>query len=187
MKVYQKLVDENLLPGRTTEQIKNKVGKLHETYLQKKKKTNSTGEGSVNWIWFSKMEEILSSSKAVNPDYVAGSLVSDSSDNEDFKENYEPKKKKSKKSGVESLSEVIANMGESRDRFYERKLDLEKRESQRKLDLEERESQKRLELEEKKLEHQYEIEKHKLEIEKLRAENEKAKLELEMLKLNNNN
>jgi len=48
MKVYQKLVDENLLPDRTAEQIKNKIGKLCKTYLQKKKKTNSTGEGSIN-------------------------------------------------------------------------------------------------------------------------------------------
>src|ERR1044072_3869966 len=184
MKVYQKLVEENLLSGRTAEQIKNKVGKLHETYLQKKKKTNSTGKGSVNWIWFSKIEEILLSSKAVNPGYVVdSSLILDSSDNEDFKENHKSKKKKRKKSGVENLSEVIATMGESRNRFYERKLDLKERESQRKLDLEEKESQKRFDLEEKKLKHQYELEKHKLEIEKLRAENEKVKLELEMLKV----
>ncbi len=138
MKVYQKLVDKNLLSGQTAEQIKNKVGKLHETYLQKKKKTNSTGEGSINWIWFFKMEEILSSNKAVNPDYVVdSSLVLDSFDNEDFKENHESKKKKRKKSEVESLSEAIATM--------------EERESQRKLDLKEKESQKRFNLEEKKL------------------------------------
>ena len=182
MKVYQKLVDKNLLSGQTAEQIKNKVGKLHETYLQKKKKTNSTGKNNINWVWFSKMEEILSSSKAVNSDYVVdSSLVIDSSDNKDFKENYESKKKKRKKSGVESLSEAIATIEELKNRFYERKLDLEERESQRKLDLKEKENQKRFNLEEKKLKHQYELEKHKLEIEKLYAENEKVKLELEML------
>ncbi len=138
-------MDENLLPGRTAEQIKNKVEKLRETYLQKKKKTNSTGESNINWVWFSKMEEILSSSKAVNPDYVVdSSLVLDSFDNEDFKENHESKKKKRKKSKVESLSEAIATIEESKNRFYERKLDLEERESQRKLDLKEKESQKRL-------------------------------------------
>ncbi len=152
MKVYQKLVDENLLPGRTVKQIKNKVRKLRETYLQKKKKTNSIGESSINWIWFSKMKEILLSSKAVNPDYIVDfSLVLDSSDNEDFKENHESKKKKRKKSEVESLSEAIATMRESKNRFYERKLDLKERESQRKLDLKEKESQKRFNLEEKKL------------------------------------
>src|SRR3990170_3337414 len=69
-KVYQRIVNENLLPGRTIEQIRNKVGKLRETYLQKRKKTNSTGEGSVEWVWFSQMEEILSQSKAVNPDFI---------------------------------------------------------------------------------------------------------------------
>jgi len=103
----------------------NKLGKLCEMYLQKKKKVNSTGEGSVEWIWYSQMEEILSQSKAINPDYIADSSTLDF-DNEDLnnKENYyevnEPQKKK-KKSEIEGLSEVIAVMEESRDRFYEKK------------------------------------------------------------------
>ena len=147
-------------------------------YLQKKKKANSTGEGSINWIWFSQIEEILLQSKAINPDYITDSLTIDSiSDNENNKENYEvdgSKKKKRKINGIKSLSEVIAAMGESRDRFYEKKLDLE-----------EREIQKKFELEKQRLKQQYELEKGKLEIEKLRAENEKVKLELEMLKFHN--
>ena len=117
------------------------MGKLREMYLQKKKKANSTGEGSINWIWFSQMEEILSQSKAINPDYITDSLTIDSiSDNENNKENYEvdgSKKKKRKINGIESLSEIIAAMGESRDRFYEKKLDLEEREIQKKFELEE--------------------------------------------------
>ena len=163
------MINENLLPGRTLDQIRNKVGKLREMYLQKKKKANSTGEGSVEWTWFSQMEEILSQSKAINPDYVTDSLTSDSpsvSDNEDSnnKENYEadePQKKKRKSTGIESLSGVIAAMGESKDKFYEKKLDLE-----------ERESKKKYELEEKRLTQQYELEKGRLEIEKLRVEND---------------
>ncbi|RIA97498.1 hypothetical protein C1645_813896 [Glomus cerebriforme] len=162
---------------------RNKVGKLCETYLQKKKKANSTGEGSVEWIWFSQMEEILSQSKAINPDYITDS-TSDSpptsdSENSNNKENYkadELQKKKRKSTGIEDISWVIATIGESRDRFYEKKLDLE-----------EHESQKKFELEKKKLIQQYELEKSKLEIERLRAENEKFKLELEMLKLRKNN
>jgi len=92
-------------------------------YLQKKKKTNSTGEGSINWIWFSQMEEILSQSKTINPDYITDSLTIDSiSDDENNKKNHEvgSKKKKRKINGIESLSEVIAAMEESRDRFYEK-------------------------------------------------------------------
>src|SRR2546430_16839661 len=116
MKVYQKILNENLLPGRTLEQIRNKVGKLREMYLQKKKKVNSTGEGSVEWIWYSQIEEILSQSKAINPDYIADSSTLDISDNEDSndKENHEvnidePQKKK-RKNGIEGLSGVIAAM-----------------------------------------------------------------------------
>jgi hypothetical protein len=117
------------------------------------------------------MEEILSQSKAINPDYIADSSTSDSppvsdSENSNNKENYEadePRKKKRKSTGIEGISGVIASMGESRNRFYEKKLDLE-----------EKESKKKFELEEKKLTQQYELEKSKLEIEKLRAENEKV-------------
>ena len=182
VKVYQKIINENVLPGCTLDQIRNKVGKLREMYLQKKKKANSTGEGSVEWVWFEQMEEILSQSKAINPDYITDS-TSDSpsiSDSESLnnKENNEdePRKKKRKSAGIEGISGAIVAMGESRNKFYEKKLDLE-----------ERESQKKFELEEKKLLQQYELEKSKLEIERLRAENEKVKLELEMLKFRKNN
>ncbi|CAB4391289.1 hypothetical protein RhiirA5_479198 [Rhizophagus irregularis] len=122
------------------------------------------------------MEEILPQSKAINPDYVTDSTsdsppISDG-ENSDNKENYkadETRKKKGKSTGIEGISGVIAAMGESRDRFHEKKLDLE-----------ERESQKKFELEEKELIQQYELEKSKLEIERLRAENE-------MLKFRKNN
>ena len=87
------------------------------------------------------MDEILSESKVVNPDYITDSLTIDSiSNNKNNKENYEvdkSKKKKRKINGIESLSEVIATMGESRNRFYEKKLDLEEREIQKKFELEE--------------------------------------------------
>ncbi|CAB4438775.1 unnamed protein product [Rhizophagus irregularis] len=81
-----------ILLESSLDQIRNKVGTLRETYLQKKKKANSTGEGSVEWIWFSQMEEILSQSKAINPDYVTDSTsdsppISDGK-NSDNKGNY---------------------------------------------------------------------------------------------------
>ena len=118
-------MNENLLPGRTLEQIRNKVGKLREMYLQKKKKANSTGEGSVEWIWYSQMKEILSQSKAINSDYIANSLIldSDNKDSNDKENHYEVNElqKKKKKSGIKGLSGVIAAMGESRDRFYKKK------------------------------------------------------------------
>ncbi|RIA83413.1 hypothetical protein C1645_833878 [Glomus cerebriforme] len=140
----------------TLEQIRNKVGKLREMYLQKKKKSNSTGEGSSA------------------PDFISDT------ENLDDKENHEtetdkPQKKK-RRSGIDSLSEVIAAMSESRNRFYEKKI-------YSKL----QESQKRFKLEKKKLNQQYELEKNKLEIKKLQAENKKVKLELEMLKFHKNN
>ncbi|CAB4441259.1 unnamed protein product [Rhizophagus irregularis] len=181
--VYQKIINENILPDRNLKQIRNKVGKLRDTYLQKKKKANSTGKGSVEWVWFSQMEEILSQSEAIKLDYITDSSFSNSpniSESENLNdkekcETEEPRKKKIK-TGIEGISGVIAAMIESRDRFYEKKLTLE-----------EHECQKMFELEEKKLTQQYELEKNKLELEILHAENEKVKLELEMLKFRNNN
>jgi hypothetical protein len=159
------------------------MGKLRDMYFQKKKKAGSTGKGSIEWVWFPQMEEILSESKEIKPDYITDSSTSNSpniSESENLNdkgncETEEPRKKK-RKTGIEGISGVITAMIESRDRFYEKKLTLE-----------ENESQKMFELEEKKLTQQYELEKNKLEIERLNAENEKVKLELEMLKFSENN
>ena len=144
VKIYQKIINENVLPGRTLDQIRNKVGKLREMYLQKKKKANSTSEGSVEWVWFEQMEEILSQSKAINPDYITDSTsdspISDSEslNNKKNYEAYEPRKKKRKLAGIEGISGAIVAMGESRNKFYEKKLDLEERESHKKFELEEK-------------------------------------------------
>ncbi|GES75934.1 hypothetical protein GLOIN_2v1869760 [Rhizophagus clarus] len=62
----------------TKRKIRNEVGKLHEMYLQKKKKANFTGELNVEWVWYSQMKEILSQSKAINPDYIIDSSPPDS-------------------------------------------------------------------------------------------------------------
>lgn len=110
-------------------------------------------------------------------DQVGDEVISDENLNDD-EENHKPyeaddgSRKKKRKTGGEGSTGIIAEMGGSRDRFY---------------DLKERESQKRFELEEKKLTQQYELEKSKLKIERLRAENERVKLELEMLKFRKNN
>ncbi|RIA98441.1 hypothetical protein C1645_812696 [Glomus cerebriforme] len=51
------------------------------------KNSNSTGKSSVEWIWFSQMEEILSQNKAINPDYVTSdsSPISDLNNKENYK------------------------------------------------------------------------------------------------------
>ncbi|CAB5317854.1 unnamed protein product [Rhizophagus irregularis] len=73
---------------------------------------------------------------AINPDYVTDSTSDfppiSYGENSDNKKNYkanETRKKKRKSTGIEGISRVIAVMGESRDRFYEKKLDLKERES----------------------------------------------------------
>ncbi|PKY12896.1 hypothetical protein RhiirB3_424618 [Rhizophagus irregularis] len=100
VKVYQKIISENVLPGRTLDQIRNKVGKLRETYLQKKKKANFTVENSTS----------------DSPPISDG----ENSDNKENYKAYETRKKKRKSTGIEGISGMIAAMGESRDRFYEK-------------------------------------------------------------------
>ncbi|CAB4471263.1 unnamed protein product [Rhizophagus irregularis] len=98
VKVYQKIISENVLPGRTLDQFRNK-------------------------IWFSQMEEILSQSKAINPDYVTDSTsdsppISDG-ENSDNKENYkadETRKKKRKSTGIEGMDEKGGENERERER-----------------------------------------------------------------------
>jgi hypothetical protein len=84
-------LNKNLLLGRTFKQVKNKVKKLCEIYLQKKN-ANFTGESNVKWIWYSQIEKILSQSKAINSDYIINSSFPDSISNDGNsnhdKENY---------------------------------------------------------------------------------------------------
>ncbi|RIA80535.1 hypothetical protein C1645_745170 [Glomus cerebriforme] len=78
-----------------------------------KRKANSTGEESVEWIWYSQIEEILSQSKAIKPDYIIDSSISDSPNISNSKiqmtkkivklKNY---KKKKRKTGIEEKKKL---------------------------------------------------------------------------------
>ncbi|CAB4480621.1 unnamed protein product [Rhizophagus irregularis] len=151
--VYQKIINENILPDRNLKQIRNK------------------------------MEEILSQSEAIKLDYITDSSFSNSpnisgSENLNDKEKCEteePRKKKIK-TGIEGISGVIAAMIESRDRFYEKKLTLEEHECQKMFELEEKKLTQQYELEKNKLELEIlhaENEKVKLELEMLKFRNNK--------------
>ena len=83
---------------------------------------------------------------------------------------------------VETLSSAIILMNESKEKFFDKKLDLQNREINSKMELEKYKIDQKMEL--KKIE--LEIQKQKLEIDKLNTENTKKKLELEEMKLKNN-
>jgi hypothetical protein len=87
--------------------------------------------------------------------------------------------KKHKSNVVDTLSNAIISMNESKEKFFDKKLDLQNKEIDSKMELEKYKINQKLEL--KKME--LEIQKQKLEVDRLNAENAKKKLELEELKL----
>src|SRR5689334_22488306 len=53
---YAGVVAARILPGREELQIKNKLGKLRDKYLQEKDSVNTTGAAPSTWKWFHKMD-----------------------------------------------------------------------------------------------------------------------------------
>jgi len=87
--------------------------------------------------------------------------------------------KKHKSNAVDIFFNAIISMNESKEKFFDKKLDLQNKEIDSKMELEKYKINQKLEL--KKME--LEIQKQKLEVDRLNAENAKKKLELEELKL----
>jgi len=190
-KLYEELVKEKLLVDRDINQIKNKMNKLRKKYFDEKRECSQTGASPSTWEWYKKFDELYGHKENANPSYLSNSTtinkeIEKDSDDEvlvcDVKVKEESKKissKKHKSNAVDTLSNAIISMNESKEKFFDKKLDLQNKEIDSKMELEKYKIDQKLEL--KKLE--LEVQKQKLEVEKLNAENAKKKLELEELKL----
>jgi len=147
-----------------------------------------------------RLDELYGHRKNANPSYFSNSttinkeIEKDSNDEiilveddvkvkvkEEFKKT-DNNSKRHKSNIIETLSSAIILMNESKEKFFDKKLDLQNREINSKMKLEKYKIDQKMEL--KKIE--LEIQKQKLEIDKLNAENTKKKLELEEIKLKNN-
>jgi hypothetical protein len=193
-KVYEDLAKAGILVGRDINQIRNKMNKLRVKYFDERKECNRTGASPSVWEWYNRLDELYGHKENADPSYLSDSLtinkdiekesedevilINDVKVKEEFKKNNN-NSKRHKPNIVDTLSNAIVSMNESKEKFFDKKLDLHNREMNSRMELERYKVEQKMEL--KRIE--LEIQKQKLEIEKLNAENTKKKLELEEMKL----
>ena len=127
-------------------------------YGEVKSHNEKTGVERKDWEWFDKMDAIFGNRENIVPSFIANRSTDIDSEDSSSIESKLPKK--SKKNHVDSIVIAITAMSETRERVWEKKLELEK----------------------EKIEKNHAIEMGKLEVEKQKwgFEREKMKMEHEL-------
>ena len=180
---FAKTAATKVFPGKSWEQIKNKLSRLITKYNEIKEKERQTGrEAQAKWKWFERLDILFGTRENHNP----GFLVDGFSDNtqlfDSFKENEvefneevpaEKKDnqitKKRKSLSQDPLAEAMISMSNAKQMIWEKRLTLEKDQFEKKqmVEKEIREAETTLKREE-------------LEVEKIKAETLRRKMEFDM-------
>jgi hypothetical protein len=133
-------------------------------YSEVKKHNGKSGEARKDWVWYEKMDTLFGTRENIAPSFIANR----STDNEDDEPlNIETKfPKKQKKNNVDSIAVAISTMSESRERGWDKKIELEREKMEKSHEVE----MKRLEVEQQKW---------KFEMEKIKMEHELKMKEME--------
>lgn len=123
-----------------------------KNYSEVKKHNEKSGVERKDWEWYEKMDNIFGNRENISP-----SSIANKSTEFEGEESESRLSKKPKKNNVDSIAIAISTMSETRERVWERKIDLEK----------------------EKLEKNHVVEMGKLEIEKQKWEFEREKMRME--------
>jgi hypothetical protein len=144
-----------VLKNKEPNAIKSKLARMIKFYGEVKSHNEKSGVERKDWEWFEKMDAIFGTRENIVPSFIAN--VSTDIDSEESSSTGSKTPKKSKKNNVDSIAVAITTMSETRERIWERKLDLEK----------------------EKIEKNHVIEMSKLEVEKQKWEFEREKMKME--------
>lgn len=181
---FAKSAASKIFPGKSWEQIKNKLSRLITRYNEIKEKENQTGrEAQAKWKWFDRIDALFGTRENHNP----GFLVDNFSDNqlfdskeEEIKEKSPPElsspelkdskmTKKRKSLPQDSLTEAIISMGNTRQMIWDKRLTLESEQFS-----------KRQEFEREIREAETAFKREELEVERIKADTLQKKMEFEM-------
>ena len=176
---FAKLTAAKVFPGKSWEQIKNKLSRLVTKYNEIKEKKNQTGrEAQAMWKWFERLDALLGTRENHNPGFLVDGFSDDIQLIDSFKEkeikeessteikdNQASKKRKSQ----DPLAEAIISMGNTRHMIWEKRLALESEQFC-----------KRQELEREIREAEAAFKKQELEVERIKAETLQKKMEFDM-------
>jgi hypothetical protein len=141
--------------------IKSKIARMIKTYSEIKKHNGKTGESRKDWVWYEKMDSLFGTRENIAPSFIANRFT-DVEDEEFVSSGSESKfSKKQKKNNVDTIATAISAMSESRERVWDKKIELEK----------------------EKMEKNHTVEMKRLEVEQQKWEYEKEKMKLEQMKI----
>src|ERR1044072_1686015 len=181
---FAKKVSAQLFPGKSWEQIKNKLSRLITKYNEIKEKKNQTGEAAqARWKWFERIDMLFGTRDNHNPGFLVDGFSNDTEffNNIEEKENEEKKEvkeessrkcqgiKKKKPFSQDPLAEAILSMSNAKQVILEKRLDFESEQSE-----------KKRKIEKKIREAEMNLKKEELEIERIRADTLQKKMEFEI-------
>jgi hypothetical protein len=152
--------------------FKGKLARLIKRYETIKNHNNQSGVERKDWYWFDKLDLIFGTRENITPSFIANKSTNDTIDNtekedEGKKGNY---KKQKVKNNVEVMATAIAEMNQTREKIWDRKMSIEVE----KIKLE----KERIEVEKERW--AYEREKEEREREKMKMDFELKMKELEL-------
>lgn len=143
-----------VLKNKEPSAIKSKLARMIKYYGEVKTHNEKSGVERKDWEWFDKMDAIFGTRENIVPSFIANR----STDIDSEEPSIEPKiPKKLKKNNVDSIAMAISTMSETREKVWERKLELER----------------------ERIEKNHAIEMGKLEVERQRWEFEREKMKME--------
>lgn len=144
-----------VLTNKEPNAIKSKLARMIKHYGEVKSHNEKSGVERKDWEWFDKMDAIFGTRENIVPSFIANR--STDIDSEDFSNIESKTSKRPRKNNVDSIAMAISTMSETRERVWERKLELER----------------------EKIEKNHAVEMGKLEVEKQKWEFEREKMKLE--------
>ncbi len=180
---FAKTAVAKVFPGKSWEQIKNKVSRLVTKYNEIKEKENQTGrEAQARWRWFERLDALFGTRENHNPTCLVdgfsdnAQLFNDSKESEtEIKEEVLSQKKdsqttkKRKSLSQDPLAEAMVSMSNTRQVIWEKRLALENEQFEKKQAIEKeiREAEATFKREE-------------LEVERIKAQTLQKKMEFDM-------
>ena len=162
----------NVLKNKKPNAIKSKLVRLIKIYSEVKKHNEKSGVERRDWEWYEKMDNIFGTRENIVPSFIANR--STDIDGEELSNIESKVPKRSKKNSVDTIAIAISTMSETRERIWDKKLELERE----KMDKNHLVEMNKLEVEKQKWE---------FEREKMRMEYELKMKEMELRQSNNSN
>jgi len=156
-------MSKNVLKNKEPVAIKSKLSRMVKTYSEVKNHNERTGAERKDWEWFDKMDDLFGTRENISPSFIANK--STDVENEEPLDNESKPIKKLKKNNVDAIAAAISTMSETRERVWDKKIELEKEKMAIELSKLEVEKQKwEFEREKMKMEHELRLKEMELRL-----------------------